>query len=56
MSSMMVQLAIEGHNKGQQLRLPWGHLSSPASQIFGRSWGCLLVLGSSGFMKGIGQE
>ena len=56
MSSIMVQLAIEGHSKVQRQRAPLGSSQLAASQLFGRSWGCLLALGSSGFMKGIGQE
>ena len=56
MSSMMVQLATEGHSKVQRHKGSPGVISARASQLFGRSWGSLLVLGSSGFMKGIGQE
>ena len=39
MSSTMVWLAIEGRDKVKGLRLPWGHLSLPTSQLFWRSWG-----------------
>lgn len=45
MSSPMVRLAIEGRDKIKGLRLPWGHLSPPTSQLFWKSRGLRVGIG-----------